>query len=131
MTATKVTIRYLLFRADIDLSNLAEFPPRNFKKLLRLAAKEPHRNEAAIQALGSYFSWTIPEARRQMQTAAQAYLDGYKKVENPKSRRPEVILQLSKNKRLKAEFLRTQAHHDKLIKLKDLFLEMFPTDTKH
>ena len=60
-----------------------------------------------------------------------SHLDGYKKVENPKSRRPEVILQLSKNKRLKAEFLRTQAHHDKLIKLKDLFLEMFPTDTKH
>lgn len=58
-----VTVRFLFFRADIYLDRLEDMPLRNFKKLLRIAAKDTQLNAEAIQRLQEYFERTVPDAR--------------------------------------------------------------------
>ena len=70
-----ITVRHMLFRADIYLDRLEDMPLRNFQRLLRIAAKDPQLNEEAIQLLREHFERQVPEARTVMQTAAKAYLD--------------------------------------------------------
>ena len=72
-----------------------------------------------------HFERQVPEARTVMQTAAKAYLDGYKDV-NRRSRKKAVRDILNENKRLKAAFISAKLRHDKIIKLKDIFLAAFP-----
>lgn len=125
-----ITVRHMLFRADIYLDRLEDMPLRNFQRLLRIAAKDPQLNEEAIQLLREHFERQVPEARTVMQTAAKAYLDGYKDV-NRRSRKKAVRDILNENKRLKAAFVSAKLRHDKIIKLKEIFLAAFPDDTKH
>ena len=126
-----VTVRFLFFRADIYLDRLEDMPLRNFKKLLRIAAKDTQLNAEAIQRLQEYFERTVPDARTTMQAAAKAYLDGYKEV-NSRSRKKAVLAVLKENQRLKAAFTSAKVRHDKIIKLKDAFFDAFPrNDTQH
>lgn len=125
-----VTVRFLFFRADIYLDRLEDMPLRNFKKLLRIAAKDTQLNAEAIQRLREHFERTVPDARTTMQAAAKAYLDGYKEV-NSRSRKKAVLAVLKENQRLKAAFTSTKVRHDKIIKLKDAFFDTFPATIRN
>lgn len=125
-----ITVQHLFFRADIYLDHLEGMTLRNFQRLLRIAAKDPQLNEEAVQLLRAYFKRQVLETHTMMQSAVKAYLDGYNYV-NCRSRTKQALATRKENKRLRDAFIHAKAHHDKIIKLKDVFLAAFPDDTKH
>lgn len=130
MTGT-VTIRYRSFRADILLDGLEIMPARNLRKLFKLAAKDRHTNEAAINTIRLYLDETIPEAQDTMRATARAYEDGWRKVTNPRSRKPSVVEQLHKNDELTAAFKKARARYERLVSVRKVFDETLAPDTKH
>ncbi|MBR4863066.1 MAG: hypothetical protein IKU07_00705 [Oscillospiraceae bacterium] len=126
-----VVIRYRTFRADISLDALENMPARNLRKLFKLAAKNRHTNESAINAIRLHLDETIPEAQDTMRAAARAYEDGWRRVDNPRSRKPSVVEQLHKNDELTSAFKKAHARYERLVSTRKVFDEILAPDTKH
>lgn len=125
------TIQHGSFRAAVLYSALEHLPMHNLKKLFRLAKTAQLENEAAIQSIRSHFDEVIPEAQENMRTAAKAYGDGWKKVDNPRSRNPKTVEQLRINKELTARFKQAHARYERLVAARKVFEETLFPDTKH
>ena len=126
-----VTIRYRSFRADIYLTALETLPLRNLKKLFKLAGQGPRTNEAAINTIRLHLNEIIPEAQAAVKSAALNYENGWRKVDKPRSRRPEVVEQLRKNKELTRAFKKAHARYERLVSTRKVFDEILAPDTKH
>lgn len=129
--ADTFTIRYRLFRADIYTEALEQIPLRKLRKLFSLAAKDRRTNLAAIDTIKGYLDQHIPEAQATMRASAKAYEDGWKKVPNPRSRKPAVVEQLRRNKELTDNFNRDHARYEKLVAVRKVYMSIFAADTKH
>ena len=125
-----VEIKSGTFEAHFFLTALERFRLSKLKKLFQLTASDPWGNAQAIEAIRLYISDAIPAAQEEMRAAARAYEGGWRKVDKPRSRKPDVVKQLKINEELTTAFKKAKARYERLLKIRTLYDETIG-DTKH
>lgn len=111
-------------RITLYLPNLIELPVPNYRKLLKLMFSEPWNNEEAIQITELFLQDAVPSSKAKLQAAADAYAQGWRKVQNPKSRRRSVVETLRENRRLTAALKAAKTRHESWVKLNAIYYQV-------
>ena len=121
-----ITIRSGDFRADIYLDRLLDLPATNIRKLIKLILSDPWANEESTERLTAYLEQAVQESMDAWRLASKDYVDGWRKVSNPKSRNKFVVETLKNNNRLTRELKVAKARHERWVKVQTIW-----NDTKH
>lgn len=116
----------IFFSADtchivLHLPKLIELPAPNCRKLFELMFSEPWNNEEAIQIIELHLQDAIAISNKELQAASNAYDQGWREVQNPKSRRREVVETLKENRRLTEALKTAKTRHDSWVKLNEIY----------
>ena len=119
---TLVHIQADTFRADIYLDRLCDMTISNTRKLFKLM----HRweNERAIDSLVPYLAGAVQESKDAWKQASADYVNGWRKVDNPKSRHPAVVETLKNNNRLTSKVKAAKARHERWAKIQSIWAEI-------
>lgn len=110
-------------RITLHLPKLIELPVPNLRKLFKLMLLEPWNNEEAIQTTELFIPDAVTSSKAKLQTASDAYAQGWRKVQNPRSRHPDVRKVLKENRRLTEDLKAAKALHDSWVKIQAIWLE--------
>lgn len=98
-----IRIRIDDYAAEIQLQALPDMPRKNFRKVLRCLADPRNEYLEDIHRLGMYLQEQVNVSGTAMAMAEAACQTGLRKIDNPRSRKPEVIRILCENRRLLKE----------------------------
>lgn len=118
-----INIRSGTYSAYIILEELPNLATTKIRKLFKLMFSDPDENREAIDAISIWLSRSIPDAKAVWALASQQFTNGWRKVKNQRSRRPEVIKQLQINNQLTDAMKSAKAKYDQLVKLQSVYLE--------
>lgn len=118
---TLVHIQADTFRADIYLDRLCDLPVTNIRKLIKLIRSDPWANEEATERLTAYLERAVQESKDAWRLASKDYVDGWRKVSNPKSRHPATVEALKNNNRLTRKLKSAKAQHERWVKIQTIW----------
>lgn len=103
------------YALTLYLDKLCDLPAGNFRKVLALIrAASPDEAAAAAAVLYAYLTSAQDTALAAWKQASRDYAAGWERVTNTRSRRPETIAVLQKNRRLHNAVKRTKALYGRM-----------------
>lgn len=116
-----IQIRSGDFYAELYPDQLGALPRSNYRKLLRLMRRAQWENQAALDSLGSYLKEQVIATKNGWENAGQAFLSGWRLVENKRSRKKADLDILRENRRLKAALKRAKGAYDTAVALQTIY----------
>lgn len=118
----------VMFRQDtctvaLHLEKLCELPVANVRKLFAMMLSEPWNNEDAIQQTGAFLNEIVPESKELWHLASIEFQNGWRLVRNKRSRAPDVVEKLNRNKQLTRAVKRAKAQYERWEKIRSLWAE--------
>lgn len=103
------------YELTLYLDKLYDLPASNFRKVLALIrAASPDESAAAAAVLHAYLTGAQNTALADWKRASHDYAAGWKRVTNKRSRRPEAVAVLQKNRQLHNAVKRTKALYERM-----------------
>lgn len=121
---TLISIQADTFHADIYMDRLIDLPVPNIRKLFKLLHLYRWENERAIDSLVPYLAGAVQESKDAWKQASADYVNGWRKVDNPKSRHPAVVETLKNNNRLTRKVKAAKAQHERWAKIQSIWAEI-------
>lgn len=121
---TLIHIQADTFRADIYMDRLIDLPVTNIRKLFKMLYSYRWENERAIDSLVPYLAGAVQESKDAWKQASADYVNGWRKVDNPKSRHPAVVETLKNNNRLTSKVKAAKARHERWAKIQSIWAEI-------
>ena len=95
------------------------------KKAVSYKVAEPRSYISAIpDSLVPYLAGAVQESKNAWKQASADYVDGWRKVDNPKSRHPAVVEILKNNNRLTRKVKAAKAQHERWAKIRSIWAEI-------
>lgn len=120
---TAIHIEADTFQADIYLDRLCDMTIPSIRKLFKLLHLYRWENERAIDRLVPYLAQAAQKSKDAWKQASADFTDGWRKVDNPKSRHPEVVETLKNNNRLTRKVKATKAQHERWVKIQAIWAD--------
>lgn len=117
-----IRIRYGSFQVVLHRERLGQMPRANFRKLLKLAFRDP-RNQAALEDLKAVLIDNAAAADATHKQAKKEFADGWKLV-NPRSRSKTTVSIRQENNRLHNAVKRTKVELNSAEALLKIYNEM-------
>lgn len=121
---TLISMQADTFHADIYMDRLIDLPVTNIRKLFKMLYLYRWENERAIDSLVPYLAGAVQESKDAWKQASADYVDGWHKVDNPKSRHPAVVEILKNNNRLTRKVKAAKAQHERWAKIQSIWAEI-------
>lgn len=121
---TLISMQADTFHADIYMDRLIDLPVTNIRKLFKMLYSYRWENERAIDSLVPYLAGAVQESKDAWKQASADYVDGWRKVDNPKSRHPAVVETLKNNNRLTSKVKAAKARHERWAKIQSIWAEI-------
>lgn len=121
---TLMSMRAGTFHADIYMDRLIDLPVTNIRKLFKLLHLRRWENEQAIDRLVLYLARAVQESKDTWKQASADYVNGWRKVDNPKSRHPAVVETLKNNNRLTSKVKTAKTRHERWAKIQSIWAEI-------
>ena len=118
-----VTFRQDTCTVALHLEKLCELPVANVRKLFAMMLSEPWNNEDAIQSTGAFLNEIVPESKALWHLASIEFQNGWRLVRNKRSRTPDVVEKLNRNKQLTRAVKRAKAQYERWEKIRSLWAE--------
>lgn len=118
-----VTFRQDTCTVALYLEKLCELPVANVRKLFAMMLSEPWNNEDAIQQTGAFLNEIVPESKELWHLASIEFQNGWRLVRNKRSRTPDVVEKLNRNKQLTRAVKRAKAQYERWEKIRSLWAE--------
>lgn len=112
------------FHADIYMDRLIDLPVTNIRKLFKMLYSYRWENERTIDSLVPYLAGAVQESKDAWKQASADYVNGWRKVDNPKSRHPAVVETLKNNNRLTSKVKAAKARHERWAKIQSIWAEI-------
>lgn len=112
------------FHADIYMDRLIDLPVTNIRKLFKMLYLYRWENERAIDRLVPYLAKAAQESKDAWKQASADYVNGWRKVDNPKSRHPAVVETLKNNNRLTRKVKNAKTQHERWAKIQSIWAEI-------
>lgn len=121
---TLISMQADTFHADIYMDRLIDLPVTNIRKLFKMLYLYRWENERAIDSLVPYLAGAVQESKDAWKQASADYVDGWRKVDSPKSRHPAVVEILKNNNRLTRKVKAAKAQHERWAKIQSIWAEI-------
>ena len=118
-----VTFRQDTCTIALHLEKLCELPVANVRKLFAMMLSELWNNEDAIQQTGAFLNEIVPESKELWHLASIEFQNGWRLVRNKRSRAPDVVEKLNRNKQLTRAVKRAKAQYERWEKIRSLWAE--------
>lgn len=118
-----VTFRQDSCTVALHLEKLCELPVANVRKLFAMMLSEPWNNEDTIQRTGAFLNEIVPESKALWHLASIEFQNGWRLVRNKRSRAPDVVEKLNRNKQLTRAVKRAKAQYERWEKIRSLWAE--------
>lgn len=118
-----VTFRQDTCTVALHLEKLCELPVANVRKLFAMMLSEPWNNEGAIQQTCIFLNEIVPESKELWHLASIEFQNGWRLVRNKRSRAPDVVEKLNRNKQLTRAVKRAKAQYERWEKIRSLWAE--------
>lgn len=117
----RITIRSGNFRANIYLDRLGDLSIAKLRKLIKLIRADPGANEEAIGRLTTHLDQAVRESKDAWKKASKEFVNGWREVGKPKSRRPVAVEILKNNNRLTRCLKAAKTRHERWVKIQALW----------